>query len=391
LARTLVERAGHASEIVIDSHLLDECGAASGVLNWPVDCLVQVPARGADFTAVLDSLWPPGLLDARFADTLVDMHRVIPHVEAYRAFLRRLEQLTGILFVELLAPPLTDGAANAVRRPIYTRAWTGDPHTEAYLRGDTNPGRYIPLNAIRIRRAGGRLRADVDGQPIWPVHHATRSFEPPWDRLARALLATAPLALPLDYHNMSHALTLLRTPWSEQPSVPRISVSGGIVLSPARWRVPPDQLWDSGASTTAKLRVLIRLRNRYSLPRWVYLDRGDQGPPVPCDLESLHAIRTIERCTTGSAPMNVIEMLPAPDQFLVIDRAHGRGDRLASQLQLRFPCDESATAMAMRVAQAVLAALGSPEPAPAESMTPSGCRDPPAANARVLNDTQPIL
>src|SRR5438128_810169 len=140
---------------------------------------------------------------------------------------------------------------------------------------------------------------------------------------------------------MNHSLRLLPTLLPEQPMVPRISVSGGIVLSPAQWRVAPDQLWDRGASTTAKLRALIRLRNRYSLPRWVYLIRGDNKPPVPCDLESIHAIRTIERCTTGSAPVNVIEMLPAPDQFLVIDRAHSSGDRLASQLQLRFPCDES--------------------------------------------------
>ena len=357
LVSTIAERAGHAGELVIDSSLLDECDAPDGALTWPVDCLVRVPAQGAGFTAVLDELLPAGMLDARFVDTLVDIHGIVPHMEAYRAFLRQLEQLTRILFVELLLPPLQDGAANAVRRPVYTSAWTGDPHTAAYLRSDTDPGRYIPLNAIRIRRIDGRLRADVDGQRIWPVYHATRSFSPPWDRLARVLLATAPLDLPWDFKRMIHSLTRL----PGQPAVPRVSVGGGIILSPAQWRVSPDYLWDKDAPATAKIRALIRLRDRYSLPRWVYLDRGNNKPPVPCDLESIHAIRTIERCTTGNAPVNVIEMLPAPNQFLVIDRAHSSGDRLAAQLHLRFPCDESASAMAARVAPAVLAAFGPPD------------------------------
>jgi hypothetical protein len=374
LVSEIAARAEHAGEVVIDSDLLDECDAASAALNWPVDCLVRVPAPGAGFTAVLDQLWPPAMLDARFADTLADMHGAIPHVEVYRAFLRCVEQLTGMLLVELFLPPLTDGAANAVRRPLYTSAWTGDPHTDAYLRGDTNPGRYIPLDKIRIRRVDGRLRAEVEGQPIWPVYHATRSFSPPWDRLARLLLATAPLELPWDFQRVIHSLTQL----PGQSAAPRVSVGGGIVLSPAQWRVSPDDLWERNAPATAKLRALIRVRSRYSLPRWVYLDRGDANPPVACDLESIHAIRTIERCATDSTPMTVIEMLPTPEQFIVIDRAHGGADRVAAQFHLRFPCDESATAMATRIAPAVLTALGSPRPAPA------GCRGPPAPSDRYM-------
>jgi Lantibiotic dehydratase, N terminus len=374
LAGAIAEQSAHAGELVIESALLDECGAPNGALTWPVDCLVRVPGQGAGFTAVLDQLWPPGMLDARFVDTLVDMHGIVPHVEAYRAFLRQMEQLTGILFVELLLPPLHDGAANAVRRPVYTSAWTGDPHTAAYLRGDADPGRYIPLHAIRIRRSDGRLRADVDGQPIWPVYHATRSFSPPWDRLAWLLLATAPLELPWDFGGLIDSLTRL----PGQHSAPRISVSGGIVLSPARWRVSADHLWDRDAPATTKLRTLIRLRHRYSLPRWVYLDRSDDKPPVPCDLESVHAIRAIQRWTSGNAPLNVIEMLPAPDELLVVDRAHNDGDRLAAQLHLRFPCDESATAMATRVRPAVLAAFGQPDLVPDGRMARMGGRDPPA-------------
>jgi len=259
LVTTVAERAGQGGELVIDSSLLDEYDAPNTGLSWPVDCLVRLPAHGAGFTAVLDQLLPSGMLDARFVDTLVDMHGTVPHLESYRAFLRELEQSTGILFVELLLPPLQDGAANAVRRPVYTSVWTGDPHTTAYLRSDTDPGRYLPLHAIRVRRINGRLRAEVDGQPLWPVYHATRSFSPPWDRVARVLLATAPLDVPWDFGHMIHSLTRLPS----QTAVPRISVSAGIVISPAQWRVSPDHLWDRDSPTTAKLRALIRLRNRY--------------------------------------------------------------------------------------------------------------------------------
>jgi hypothetical protein len=353
LVSELVEQAGHTHDVVIDSDLLDKWGAASSALNWPVDCLVRVPAPGSGFTAVLEDVRAPGVLDARFADTLSDLHGAIPQVEAYRAFLRRLEQLTGILFVELLVPPLTDGAANAVRRPIYTSAWTGDPHADGYLRGGADAGTYIPLQEITIRRVDGRLRADVGGQPIWPVYHATRTFEQPWSRVAQVLLATAPVDLPVQCERMTHVLSVLRALLPEQVMVPRISVSGGLVLSPAQWRLPFDQLWDQDAPARAKLRALVGLRDRYALPRWVYLMRDSHKSPVPCDLESLHAFRAIERCTTGRTPLKVVEMLPAPDQLLVVDRAHRSGDRLASQLQLRFPCDESPTAMANRIAPAV--------------------------------------
>jgi len=383
LLSKIVEQGGHATEFVIDSQLLDECGAPNGGLNWPVDCLVRIPEQGAGFAAVLDQLWPPGMLDSRFVDTLVDIHGVVPHVEAYRAFLRRVEQLTGLLFMELLAPPLQDGAANAVRRPVYTSAWTGDPHTDTYLRRGPEPSRYIPLSAIRIRRIEGRLRADLDGQPIWPVYHATRSFSPPWDRIAHLLMATAPLDLPWDFQRTIHSLTQL----PGQPVVPRILVSGGMILSPAQWHIGPDQLWERGASAIAKVRSLVRLQNQYSLPRWVYLSRGDDNPPIPCDLESIHTIRTIERSTTGGRPMNLIEMLPTPDQFLVIDHAHSGRDRLASQLHLRLPCDESATEMATRVAPAILAALGPTERVPEGSRAPLGARGPPGQHEQRVTDT----
>lgn len=347
-------RAAQASEIIVDSSLLDQCQAAQKALLWPVDCLVRVPSQGADFKVVLDQLWPPGMLDSRFMDTLVDLHGPPPSMEAYQAFLEQVERQTGILFVELLLPPLHDGAANAVRRPLYTRAWTGDPHTVTYLRSESGARRYVPLSAIRIRRTGGRLRADVDDQPIWPIYHATRSFSPPWDRIARVLLATAPLNLPWDFQSMMRSFTEL----PGLTAVPRISVSGGMVLSPARWRISPEHLWDANASATTKVRALVRLRDHYRLPRWVCIDHGHKKPASPCDLESVHAISTIDRYSKTNAPLTVTEMLPEPDRLLVLDGAHATGARLAAQLHLRFPYDESVADMASRTSSAVSAALG---------------------------------
>jgi|GEM_PF-2597847 len=376
----LGDRFGSGSGIVIDASALDEWGISPGEPNWPFDCLVRVPSEGADFTAVLDQLLAPGLLDSRFADTLADIHGDLPHVEAYRDFLSCLEEVTGVLFVELLTPPLSDGAANAVRRPMYTPAWTGDPLNEIYLCPGKGPERYIPLHAIRIRRTGGVLRADVHGQPIWPVHHATRSFSPPWDGIARVLLATAPAVLPGGFPRMRDTLTRV----FDKPTTPRISLSGGIVLSPARWLIPADQLWHDDVPGTTKIRTLIRLRDRYSLPRWVNLVSGGDETHVPCDLESMIAIRTIERHMRNRTQLHLIEMLPSPDQLLVVDRAHRKEDRLASQMQLRFPHDESPRALAHRIAPDIIAALDGADLPQRAVMTSSNCRGPPAVSITLI-------
>jgi hypothetical protein len=46
-------------------------------------------------------------------------------------------------------------------------------------------------------------------------------------------------------------------------------------------------------------------------------------------------------------------MLPTPAQLPVADHAHCPDDRLVSELMLRLPCDDSPTAMAVRLADAL--------------------------------------
>jgi hypothetical protein len=372
----LADRLDATTEVDIGATTLDRLGAPTGPLDWPLDCLLRVPAPGTGYAAVLEQLWPPGTVDARFAEALAELHGRVPQVEAYRAFLDRLEELTGVLFVELLAPPLSDGAANAVRRPRYTRAWTGDPHAAAYLPAGAVPERYLPLGSIRVRRSGGRLRADVDGQPIWPVHHATRSFSPPWDHLGRLLLAAAPRTSRWAYRRPQDPLVL----FPGRRAVPRITVDGGrIVLSPAQWRLAPGELWEPGAPLSRKVRALARLRDRRGLPRWGQLAGPGEEPAVHIDLESLHAVRALERWLRSGAPIRVVEMLPAPDQLLVTDLAHRPGDRLVSELLLRLPVDEAPAALADRLAPDILASLSLPAGPTARAPPGASCRGRPAA------------
>ena len=374
LLRAIARRTEPGATVEISPAELDAAGAADDPLVWPSDCLIRVPAPEADFAAVLESFWPPGVLDARFAESLRDIHGAIPHVEAYAEFLHCVEELTGILLVEVLAPPLTDGAANAVRRPAYTRAWTGDPHSGGYMSGD--PGRYIPLPDIRIRRVRGRLRADFHDQQIWPVYHATRSFSPPWDRIAQILLASAPR----DIAHVSRSLLASITVPQGMTWLPRIAVSGGIILAPAQWLLAADEVWDSSAPVRHKIAALARIRRRCGLPRWVWVVPPGDETQVPLDLESLQAIRVLERFAATGAHVRVVEMLPAPDGLLVVDGSAQEGHAVASQVQLRLPFDQTPASAAARIAPILLASLHLEHQSREGTSPAAHCRDPPAVS-----------
>ena len=364
-------RTGRSATVDIEPDLLDMLGVSDVALNWPVDCLLRLPAPEAEFTAVLAEFWPSGRGDARFAEALANLHGGVPQVDAYRSFLHELQALTGILFVELLAPPLADAAANAVRRPAYTDAWTGDPDARAYLPRNAKPGRYIPLQEISIRRSNGRLRAEANGQLLWPVYHATRSFSPPWDRLARILLAAAPFDSTVAYGRFD-PFSL----WPQRRHTPRITVGRTFVFAPARWKLSAGDCWDSSGSTVSKVRALLRLREGLSLPRWLELAQPAAKTTIACDLESLPGMRLLERCLSASGEITAVEMLPRPDQLLVGDLAHNNDDRLVSELLLRFPCDVTPVAMAARTASGILATAGSAE-SPWPASRQSACRGPP--------------
>jgi hypothetical protein len=349
LLRHVAERADDEATIDIGPELLDGFGAPDGGVDWPVDCVVRMPRDGADFDAVLDEMFPAGSLDARFVATLRALHKSVPQADSYREFLEVLERRSGVAFLELLVPPLSVGAANAVRRPAYTRLWTGDADAATYGSGAPAGGRYVPLGDIRVRRVSGRLRAEVDGRPVCPVYHATRLPLTPWNFIAETLLSAAPLPLRWSPRRLHHSLDA----FPDRTSMPRITVGGGLVVSCAQWRLSAGEIWSPALDAAAKVRALDRLRRARGLPRWVFVSPPGERKPVPCDLESIRAIRVFERAAErSSGQILVVEMLPSPEQLALASAEGGGAERIASSLMLRLPCDESPAALATRLAPA---------------------------------------
>jgi len=354
-ARLLAWIGGHADDhgatpLDLDPALLDRLGVpeAATALDWPLDVLLRPLAPGAGAEAVLDHVATAGILDARFVPTLQRLHGQVPHADAQRRFLAALEERTGATFVELLGPPLNPRAANAVRRPLLTRAWTGDPDLDGYCDAARSSARYIPLDAITLRRHHGQLVAEADGRLLWPVYHASRTLQPPWHHFGELLLRAGPQPR---RHTFA-ALALALDAFPERQALPRISVAGGLVLSCAQWRTPAEPLWEPAAPAAEKARALWRLRQRLGLPRYVFVAGHPLKPPLPVDLESLRAVHTIDRAIrTGFRDLLLVEALPAPDQLPVHRAAHPE-ERYAAELLLRMP-DEAAEAVATRAARSL--------------------------------------
>lgn len=313
--------------------LLDAVGAPAATFEWPVDAIVRPMAGDIGLVATLDCVAPAGVLDSRFADMLTRSGGAAPGLASYREWLRRIEEETGVLFVELLLPPVSAIAANAVRRPVYTRAWTGDPDPRPYHGTSPPDYRYVPLSDITLHECDGEVVAQTAGRRIWPMYHATRTPQQPWKALYRWLMRASPQRRysPDSLSGSGHLL-------AHRDAAPRITVDNALVLTPASWRVGRAGLWDGGAPALVRARALDRIRHRLGLPRWVFVT-GAPGGPLACDLDSARAVGTFERVVEES-PDGVIvveEMLPDPDHFVAGDGQHPVPDRFATELLLRLP------------------------------------------------------
>ncbi|MFE0875672.1 lantibiotic dehydratase [Streptomyces smyrnaeus] len=354
----------------LDATLLDGLGAprVSPLLEaWPVDCLLRPTApapAGCGASAVLESASPAGVLDARFAEALGELHEPFggyPNPAAHRDFLAAFERRTGVRFVELLVPPLAEVAANAVRRPITTSWCTGDPNTPLYygrsresVPGDADrysrptplpPVRHLPLDSVTLRvtdTAEGRaLVAEADGVRLLPVHHATRTPAPPYDRLLRLLTAAGHPATARMVR-----LDGLAGAFPEAARVPRLTVGGLLVVSPAQWRVPRAALWRPTDPEPVKVAALAGLRRSTGLPRFGYARTRPGAKPLPVDLAALPALQALERLCQAEPGTDLVfeEALPAPTA------AERQG--VAAQLLLRLPHDRTAEELAERAAAA---------------------------------------
>jgi hypothetical protein len=340
----------------IPPSLLTEVGAPDAALAWPLDCMVRPLAPEEGALAVLESFGPAGVIDARFGDGADQVYGGLPAARAYRAFLDTLELRTGMRLVELLVPPLSRVAANAVRRPLYTGAWTGDPDLSTYCRAATSTAEYVPLRDITVRLVDGRIWAEVHGRRIWPMYHATRTVPAAWRAVTRLLRRASPYPLP----PLPHRSSILAA-FPDRAATPRISI-GGLVIACAQWRVGAADLWDPAESMLAKVRAMDRLRARAGLPRWVMVRQRNGRQAYPCDLESVRSVRLLERTAASASAFVLEEMLPAPDRLLVADPVHPGAGRLAAQLVLRLPVHESPPAMARRIAVAVTGDIRTPVP-----------------------------
>lgn len=334
LLRWLGDRPDEPGGVVDLTHdVLDAVGAPRPRRDWPLDCLLDpLPCGPGEPVAVLDAAVPAGTLDARFARGLRLLHGGEPAaVAGYREFLRDFERSAGCLLVEVLVPPHNARSANAVRRPVYTDRWTGDPDPRPYF-GEDHPGSHFPLHEITLRREGRTVIAEARGRRLWPVHHATRVPFPPWDVALSLLLAAGP---PVAGWHRAHALAA----FPERRHLPRVTACSAVVVSRAQWRVRRAELWPPDADAEAKFRALGRLTRARSLPRWVSAGPAG-GRQVPVDLAGLPALRVLDR-VLAAAPHDdsliFTEMLPTPARFPVDDTTHTAGDRLACQLLLRLP------------------------------------------------------
>ena len=340
-----------AVAIDLTAAVLDSLRVPRRVLTWPVDCTVR-PLAGDK--VVLDTVGPAGVADSRFAAESLVLHGRFPPAEGYRDFLRHLDAVTGVPSVELLVPPLSERAANAVLRPLYPRRWTGDPDLGRYCPTPEYGARYLPLSSLTVRRSDERLIVEQDGAPVRVLYHATRVCQPPWDVLSGLLLAGNPRSL-ASTPRLRHPLQA----FPDRSHLPRLSLAG-VVVAGAQWRLDPSDLWAPDVSELQKLRHLTRLRDRMDWPRWVFVSAYPWVRPVPCDLDSVRAVAVVEAMLAvdrpGAAPdadgcLLVEEVLPTPDRATLFD--DGSGGHLVTELLLRLPSGLRPAVLAERVAAAL--------------------------------------
>ncbi len=300
--------------IDISAAALDAFDAPEPEVEWPMDFLLRPVAGVPGLSAVLQDLAPAGLLDARFIPALTHFAGEPPHVAEYREFLRSLSALHGVPFVELLIPPLSALAANAVRRPGYTDLWTGDPDLAGYFPAPAeSPREHIPLSSITLRSEDGKVVAETQGGRIWPITHSVRVPQAPWEVVRGLLLRASPQADRRQWRPLNYSLPA----FPARRHVPRLTVGSGLTVSPAQWLVPRSELPDPADSTLRQARHLHRWRERLGLPRWVHFAADPHDEPAVADLESLSTLRAFAAVPAGTSPLLFTELLPAPGQLPV--------------------------------------------------------------------------
>lgn len=340
-------RLGSAEAIELGDEDLREAGVPPLSLRWPADAMIRLARGEAGFLGVLDEAFPAGSMDARFVGGAERLGLSLDQARWYRRFLEALERRGEHRLVELVFPPLSLGAANAVRRPPLLRTWTGDAAAAACFLPRSKALRFLPLDRLTLRVRGGVSRLWSEDRPVLPFYHATRLPVAPWSIVAETMLGAAPARMrwgPRRLHRLLDA-------FPDAERAPRLQTRTGLVVSCAQWRLPREPGWHPRDAAPTKAAGLAALRRRLGLPRVVFLSPGPGRRPVPCDLDSVWAVPLIEAARGGATDLLAMEMTPDAAHALPRERdATGaeRG-RLSCGL-IRLPLDAAPEAFAEEVA-----------------------------------------
>jgi thiopeptide-type bacteriocin biosynthesis protein len=119
----------------------------------------------------------------------------------------------------------------------------------------------------------------------------------------------------LQYQPRTNVPAINWGPLEDLPFLPRI-LSGRVILSPARWKISPDEVKLLATTDRRQSFAAVQaLRKDRGLPRWVLYSEGTNNLPVDLDnpLSVDAFVHVLNRAGTGS----VLEMCPGPDKLCV--------------------------------------------------------------------------
>lgn len=329
----------------INPDLLNELQLPQWDYPWPIDIMVRFARSGAGYDAVFDEGFAAGSMDARFLHAGMNLGWQLDQFTFYRRFLKSLEQQFDYRFIEILFPPLSLGAANAVRRRQYTSYWTGDLDAETYFESLDTGSHYVSLEELFVHQKNLTKRVFWQDKLVFPMYHATRLPISPWNIITDTLLNAVPYQMRWTPRNMCRLLDAF--PNAEHS--PQLQVANGLVVSCEQWRLPERLPWQPNDRLVFKIQCINRLRKSLDLPRVVFLSAGIDRRPSACDLYNIDSVRLFEAVYKQGGDILAIAMTPEPESLLVTKNTGQGVDRFQSTTLIRFPLTESPEEMSQRV------------------------------------------
>jgi hypothetical protein len=216
-------------------------------------------------------------------------------------------------------------------RPLLPTIWPRNTSWLAFALGATddvqlgilptpggNPDQLLPITAVSVSEANGKLVAKAPGGRCWPL---TVIFAQSLSEIAVEMFKRA----------------------GTGPHTPRVTIDE-MVISRETWRptLAESGLTD-GKTESERFLAAHRWRQSLGLPERVFIGVASEVKPMFCDLTSppfvaslLHMLSAARAADGGEVRLSVSEMLPLPGQDWVPD-AEGRRYLSELRLQVRDP------------------------------------------------------